>query len=457
MRARDNQKLFRINFMRTTDNNRNIASEDVSISEEFIKKIANKELSELQSEDLFLFPPRLDETDDLSAEQMILESNSNVLKTTNIMGIIGHNDEQLFIGSRFDRQNNYFFYYMIKKVMNINIVNKDVDVELKKGYLDILIFLFPRYLNLALRKGLLKEYQHRHHNDSNIKGKIDFKRYLKENSPFTGKVTYTTREFSYDKPVINLIRYTIEFIKTRKEFRGVLSDDDVTRNNVKQIEEHSFNYRKFNILTVIQYNLKKPVRHGYYFEYRTLQLLCLAILRANESMYKKSTENKVYGILFDGSWLFDEYVNLLIKDAYIHPQNKTGEGRQYLFEKSIGLIYPDFISRNSVDRTVADAKYKRYSVINGRDYLQLVAYMYRFDSKRGYFIYPKSYNDKKEPNESLFLKHGTDKHSVERDDEISVRKVGIRIHYDALTFEEFERRMSEEEMKFRHEIGLKIP
>src|SRR5690625_5929339 len=86
--------------MRTTDNNRNIASEDVSISEEFIKKIANKELSELQSEDLFLFPPRLDETDDLSAEQMILESNSNVLKTTNIMGIIGHNNEQLFIGSR---------------------------------------------------------------------------------------------------------------------------------------------------------------------------------------------------------------------------------------------------------------------------------------------------------------------------------------------------------------------
>src|SRR5699024_10660779 len=149
--------------------------------------------------------------------------------------------------------NNYYFYYMIKKVMNINIVNKDVDMELKKGYLDILVFLFPRYLNLALRKGLLKEYQHHHHNDSNIKGKIDFKRHLKENSPFTGKVTYTTREFSYDNPVINLIRYTIEFIKSRKDFRGVLSHDDVTRNNVKQIEEHSFNYRKFNILTVIQY------------------------------------------------------------------------------------------------------------------------------------------------------------------------------------------------------------
>src|SRR5699024_11815413 len=84
--------------------------------------------------------------------------------------------------------------------------------------------------------------------------------------------------------------YTIEFIKTRKDFRGVLSHDDVTRNNVKQIEEHSFNYRKFNILTVIQYNLKKPVRHGYYFEYRTLQLLCLAILRANERSEEHTSE-----------------------------------------------------------------------------------------------------------------------------------------------------------------------
>lgn len=454
MTAWGKQKAFRVNSMRTTDNNRNIVAEDVSISENFIKKIANKELSELQSEDLFLFPPRFYETDDLSSEQMILESNSGVLKTTNIMGIIGHDDEQLFIGSRFDRQNNYFFYYMIKRVMNINIVNKDVDVELKKGYLDILIFLFPRYLNLALRKGLLKEYRTHHHNDQNIKGRIAFKRHLKENSPFTGKVAYTTREFSYDNPVINLIRYTIEFIKMRKDFRSVLNHDDMTMNNVKQIEAHSFNYRRLNVLTVIQHNLKKPVRHGYYYEYRTLQILCLAILRANESIYKKSAENKVYGILFDGAWLFEEYVNLLINDAYHHPQNKTGEEKKHLFEESIGLIYPDFISRNHVNRTVADAKYKRYSGIHGKDYLQLVAYMYRFDSKQGYFIYPKSYNNKKERNERLSLKQGVDKQSPKRNDEIIVRKVGIGIYHDAGTFEEFERRMYVEEKRFRHEIGL---
>lgn len=440
--------------MKTTDNNRNITADEVGISDEFIGQIANKELSELQSEQLFLFPPSLAEIDDLSSDQKILEANSNVLKTTNIMGIIGYNNEQLFIGSRFDRQNDYFFYYLLKRVLNINIVNEDVNMEMKKGYLDILIFLFPRYLNLALRKGLFKEYQENRHNDSNIKGKIDFKRHLKENTPFTGKVAYNTREFSYDNPVINLVRYTIEFIKMRKDFRSVLSRDDVTRKNVKEIEEHSFNYRKRNILTVIQHNLKKPVRHGYYFEYRTLQLLCLAILRASESMYKKTSENKVYGILFDGAWLFEEYINLLIKDAYHHPKNKAGEGKQYLFEGSIGLIYPDFISKNNVDRTVADAKYKRYGGIHGSDYLQLVAYMYRFDAKRGYFIYPKNYDDREEANERLSLKQGINKNSPGRDDEITVRKVGIGIHHDASTFKEFEERMAEEEKRFRHALDL---
>src|SRR5699024_10063380 len=139
---------------------------------------------------------------------------------------------------------------------------------------------------------------------------------------------------------------------------------------------------------------KKPVRHGYYFEYRKLQLLCLAILRANESMYKQTNDHKIYGILFDGSWLFEEYVNFLIKDAYYHPQNKTGIEKQDLVEGSVGVIYPDFIYKNNIKRSIAVAKYERYGSIHGNDYLQLVAYMYRFDAKQGYYIYPKNYDDR---------------------------------------------------------------
>ena len=94
---------------------------------------------------------------------------------------------------------------------------------------------------------------------------------------------------------------------------------------------------------------------------------------------------QIYGILFDGTWLWEEYINSLIEDAFYHPMNKGGKGAQRLFDGNIGLIYPDFISRNSEVRIIADAKYKPIDNIGNRDYLQVLAYMFRFDAKAGYY------------------------------------------------------------------------
>ena len=49
--------------------------------------------------------------------------------------------------------------------------------------------------------------------------------------------------------------------------------------------------------------------------------------------------------------------------------NKGGKGAQRLFERNIGLIYPDFISRDNESRIIADAKYKPIDNIGNRDYL----------------------------------------------------------------------------------------
>ena len=70
--------------------------------------------------------------------------------------------------------------------------------------------------------------------------------------------------------------------------------------------------------------------------------------------------------------------------------NKNGAGAQRLFDRNVGLIYPDFISRNSETRIIADAKYKPVDNIGNRDYLQVLAYMFRFDAKAGYYLYPEA-------------------------------------------------------------------
>lgn len=86
------------------------------------------------------------------------------------------------------------------------------------------------------------------------------------------------------------------------------------------------------------------IRHAYYREYRALQQLCILILQHQKHQIGCGAR-QVYGILFDGAWLWEEYISTLIGDLFYHPMNKVGSGAQRLFAGNVGLIYPDFIKK----------------------------------------------------------------------------------------------------------------
>ena len=155
---------------------------------------------------------------------------------------------------------------------------------------------------------------------------------------------------------------------------------------------------------------------------------------------------RLYGILFDGAWLWEEYVNLLIGDAFYHPMNKEGKGAQRLFDGNVGLIYPDFISRNREKRMIADAKYKPINNIGNRDYLQTLAYMFRFDAKIGYCLYPEQENA---GDLLLRMNRGsTYENNVAPRDDISVTKHGLKIPMDAQNYADFIERIKFSEQEF---------
>ena len=183
--------------------------------------------------------------------------------------------------------------------------------------------------------------------------------------------------------------------------------------------------------------------------YLALQRLCLLILQHQKHQIGAGAR-QIYGILFDGAWLWEEYVNSLIEDAFYHPMNKGGKGAQRLFDGNIGLIYPDFISRNSEVRIIADAKYKPIDNIGNRDYLQVLAYMFRFDAKAGYYLYPEAEGS---DDLKLWLNRGSthEKNVMARDD-ISVTKHGLKIPVDALNYAEFSARMKTCEQEFKRAI-----
>ena len=200
---------------------------------------------------------------------------------------------------------------------------------------------------------------------------------------------------------------------------------------------------------IIEQNKKNTVRYAYFREYLALQRLCLLIRRHQMHQIGLGTR-QIYGILFDGAWLWEEYINSLIGDIFYHLMNKSGTGAQRLFDWNVGLIYPDFIGKNSKTRIIADAKYKPMDNIGNRDYLQVLAYMFRFDAKAGYYLYPEAEGA---DDLNLWMNRGStyEKNVMPRDD-ISVTKHSLKIPVDAEDYKGVVKRIKGCEEEFVREF-----
>lgn len=408
-------------------------------------KIADKTLEQLEREGVFVFPEFVVDAEDITKDQMILQSVNDTFRSGNVMGFLGCGDERLIIESRFcGGDEDYFFQYLLDRVLDFpNIVDLESDADQNNRLFNFLLFLFPYYLKTAMRKGLFKKYVRNRYNDGNVKGTIDIARHIEQNTPFTGSVAYSQREFSYDNNLMELVRHTIEFIKRKPYGNNLLIK---VKDEVKLVVEATPRYEQYDRQKIVEANKKNAVRHAYFREYLALQRLCLLILQHQKHQIG-SGSRQIYGILFDGAWLWEEYVSSLIDDTFYHPMNKVGTGAQRLFGGNVGLIYPDFISRDNEKRIIADAKYKPIDNIGTRDYLQVLAYMFRFDAKAGYYLYPEAAGS---DDLQLWMNKGStyEKNVTPRDD-VCVTKHGLKIPVDVEDYETFVMQMMVSENVFR--------
>ena len=363
----------------------NISEEDI-IS---IKEISGKTLSSVK-DNILIFPNSIKESKDLEQHSRIFDIVNDSLLTNNIMGFIGYKNIQIKISSRFANDNeDYFLHYMLMKVLNLNIINLKHSKDYDDSF-DFLIYMFISFFKKALRQGLFKQYKLIKHNDCHVKGTIDINRYIKNNIPFNGKISYNTREYSYDNNITQLIRHTIEYINTKNRY--ILNYDSEIKNYVQQIFYSTSSYEKNKRDRIINKNLKK-LSHPYYYEYEPLRKICIQILR-HEKLKYGSDDNTVYGLLFDGAWLFEEYLNtFLSKENFIHTENKIGRKPLYLLDNNKWKIYPDFYKLSENHNIVLDAKYKRLNYydnesIDRNDKHQIVSYAYTLNAKKAGFIYP---------------------------------------------------------------------
>ena len=386
---------------------------------ENLRKIANKTLGDLQSESgILIFPPKIEDTDDQIKDSVIFtlkeNENSFSLDTGNLMGFIGRNDTELNICSRFthkidgkiSEKNDFFLHYMLEKVCHINLTNLKSTRTPDKIF-DLLPFLFPQYLITALRQGVYKEYQKQEYNNSNVRGIIDINRHIRFNIPANGKIAYNTREYSFDNPITELVRHTIEYMRSSNTFKYILTSNEEVKAAVETIINATPLYNRMErnkILSKTSRSIKSP----YFYKYRDLQKICRMIL-LHEKIKYDSSSNKIYGLLFDGAWLWEEYLaTILKKNGYEHPENKKKNGVIHPFtDKRTGRFYPDFYkpkAGHSIKEELADvilaAKYKNFDEYNppADDIAQMISYIHVMDARLGKFVYPSKDDNKSGAN-----------------------------------------------------------
>lgn len=365
-----------------------------------IKQFANKKIKYLKDNNLFILSKNSFKDDIENSAIIELDEKNNKIYSNNIMGFIGYNDTQIKITSRFASDDkDYFLHYMLQKVLCFNIFDLQHSSD-KDDSFDFLIYMFIHFFQKAIRQGIYKSYQKREYNDANVRGTIDINRHIKNNIPFNGKVAYRTREYSHDNDITQLIRHTIEYINTKS--RGILNiAKEEVKSSILQIIEATPRYDKNKRQNIINKNLKK-LNHPYFYEYEPLRKICVQILRHEEIKYGRE-EDKIYGILFDGAYLWEEYIWTILKDLnFEHPKNRRGKikgkgGINLLINKDnkkLWKILPDFYS--NYKKIVLDTKYKRLDNnseakeknINREDRFQLISYVYTLGAKIGGFVYP---------------------------------------------------------------------
>ena len=413
-----------------------------SYSKEDLRHISNYSIKELiENENVLIYPHSFKQGDCKSKIIQFEETElGDKVYTGNIMGFIGRGNTDIFIHSRFDNPTyNYLLHYMLQQINSVSIFDLKASSQ-KDDTQNFILYLFPQLLKDAVSQGIYKAYHKRDYNDSNIKGKIDINRHIQKNIPFNGKIAYTVREYSVDNLITELIRHCIEYIQQHPIGRMLLNNDSETKAAVSLICSITVSYNKGDCHKVLIKN-QKMMLHPFYHKYRPLQKLCIAILSHKKYTYGNQN-TKIHGILFDGAWLWEEYLAKIISKSFKH---HTREKSFKLFRNESGktfqAIIPDYLSNDEDNIIVADAKYIQLD--NQRNmneeralsiYYKTIAYMHRFNSNKGLLFYPIRSDCKIDIYEII-------------DTQSIIAKIGLHIA-DDLNYKLFCTQMKKNEKKF---------
>ena len=380
-----------------------------TLSEEqrsLLRKFSGKTLKKLKEECVVVFPDSGSKSDDLPFFTIVEDKR---IDTGNLMGVLrlrGYGAElKIQIGSRFDQDGKQFFLnYLLSKVFGLNFAGSVSSGRNPEKVLDILLAhgFLQRFSEAAARVGAYKQYRKFYCNDLNFRGRLDLDRHIKQNCPLWDKIAYIKREHTFDNPLNHL--FLSAFQKIEENWHELAGRDHDCREIICFLKQHAPTWAPSDVHGILSHRdcreaLKHPLFGEFYEDLRKLARLILEDESAN--VFEDEKELNVAGVIFDGAWLWEEYVaTLLGPKGFIHAQRSSQEAGTegiHVFQNDQGsrekLFYPDFRKpiRGEDKREcsiILDTKYKRGDTDNRSDIHQVLCYMYLTGAKTGGLIYP---------------------------------------------------------------------
>ena len=300
---------------------------------------------------------------------------------------------ELQIVSRFDSgKDQLFLNYLLGKAMGVDF--SDFVDSGGASFMQILLaVLLVRAMSAADKVGLLREYRRYDCNDLRPKGRMELNRHIKTNFPQCASIAYSKRELTGDLPVNRLIRHSISLVE--RKWPWLIVHDAGARHFSDMMKRYVRDYAPMEVKKhMMSQAFSRPVSHPFFgVHYEPLRILSRMLLHGDGlGIYGEDDYREVCGVLFDGAWLWEEYVaSILEGEGFVHSNPATRAGVRYAFKSPCdeGELYPDFVS--SSRRMILDAKYKR-GWIHRDDRLQLMAYAFNTGYERMGLIFPPQEN-----------------------------------------------------------------
>ena len=310
---------------------------------------------------------------------------------------INNKDTRIIIKSRFATS-------FLNRMLNFanDIFLDDVNVlGSKEQYSDIskyiIYYMFKQNLEKAYLLGVPKEYKSKYHHETRVKGKIDFKNFLKKDIPFRGKVSSISREQIHVQEIIDILCKTLEIIKNDKcnSFKGM--SDIYTNLKMDQKEKYISNKMLKTAKNC------KALKNSLYLSYKKVLDYAELILRNNGLIEDSKGSESSFGFIINVADLFETYISKLLKINY--PNWQIGSPHINLYPENFFTrkIIPDIVMKQNNDVLVLDTKYKKMKFkgrnntglgdLDRNDFFQINTYMsyYQnmgFNLLGGGLIYP---------------------------------------------------------------------